>query len=117
MREQRRDLISGGHGMELGWADLWSMLGTLDCSDGQGGANECSETVPNCHVLPSFPFPPQHGKTMLELIKAADCLEMEGEGEGRVWGPDISLMHNNLVARSGIKTSFPEPLLILVSNA
>lgn len=34
----------------------------------------------------------------------------------RVWGPDISLMHNNLVARSGIKTSFVKLLLILVPN-
>lgn len=67
-----------------------------------GGANECSKTVPNCHVLLSFPFPPQHGKTKLELIKAADCLEMEGEGEGEfgalvfpsctiIWWQDLEL--------------------------
>lgn len=53
---------------------------------------EGPRSAPNCHTpplpLPPHPhhtslllsFPPQPGKILSELINAADCLEMEGEG-------------------------------------
>lgn len=63
--------------VEWNWAgqSCSCMPGDLD-----GGGKEGSKTGPNCHVLPSSPLPPQRGKIELELIKAAGCLEMKGEG-------------------------------------
>lgn len=74
------DPISRGSRVELGWADLWVHARGLGVFRWAGEAKECSKTIPNCHVLPSFPFLPQHGKIKSELIKAADCLEMEDKG-------------------------------------
>ena len=114
-------------GWSRGWAELWApspgML--LGCAGGwhrgsSGGRHlSCVRFhLPKaCSKLPCFTSPctsspcnppsapryPQPGKIQ-SVNKSSRLLRDEGRGMETVWGPDISLMCNNLVMRS-----FPFP--------
>lgn len=114
----RAPFLEAANGVQLGWQSCglcapWALGG---CSGGVGRGEKGPMSAPNCHALllpvsssPLYfslcllPSIPSMGKIESELIKATDCLEMEGKGWEAVWGPAISLLCNNLVVRSGIK--------------
>lgn len=82
--------------------------------------NVCSKLLCSTHPCTSFPHASPRTlawENPVRINKSSRLLRDKGWGMETVWGPDISLMCNNLVVRSRNKTPFLEPLLILAPNA
>lgn len=118
-----------GAGWSWGWAGLWAVrVGGVGGRVVGGIDPACVSIFPKfasklyAPPLPVLPPPvppptPPAWENPVRINKSSRLLRDKGRVMETIWGPDISLMCNNLVVRARNKTPLLEPLLILAPNA